>query len=117
LLEFLSTSRQLLGKAHDRLIGRSDSTSEQLGSLGSTGSGNGDGNGTSTATLVGAGRPNPAAAGGGANGVGSGSGPVTAENQNRRWLEEMDIGYRSLISEIHPYLKDICDIGQLAIDT
>lgn len=58
------------------------------------------------------GRPTTTASSAGGGGGGSG-GPVTAENQNRRWLEEMDIGYRSLISDIYPYLKDVCDIGQL----
>ena len=93
----------MLSKAHERLVTRSDTISEQVGSLSSMGSLNGDGPNL--------GRPNPTLIGGGNGGA------VTAENQNRRWLEEMDIGYRSLISEIYPYLKDICDIGQLAIDT
>lgn len=120
-MEFLEVSKQLLSRAHDRL-----GTRPADGEGGAGAVGGGTGNAVSNAENIPA-TPSASSGGPGAGGGGAGAGglparPSTAggsipagtlaENQNRRWLEEMDIGYRSLVTDIHPYIKDICDIAQ-----
>jgi len=109
-VDFLSALKLLLLKAHDRLVPRSDnSLTSADGNPSNSSNINGESNSSGSEST-------PLTPGGVAGGKPSNAIPAAnnaasqAEVQNRRWLEEMDNGYRNLVNAIYPYIRELCEL-------